>query len=135
MKHPSIYQRSLTLMTTQFAASLRFRQGILLLGFLALVSPTVINYRPYSLGWDEAYYLNRIICTNQAVYHLSLSRLDDCLAHTHKGPIMQVINLPWGKAGGMERGIGLAFVGLALFIWIFILTTYCTCLRAGIQPT
>lgn len=121
-------------MTTQLDASLRLRRGILLLCFLALVSPTVISYRSYPLGWDEAYYLNRMICTNQAVYHLSLSRLDDCLAHTHKGPIMQVVNLPWGKAGGTERGIGLAFVGLALFIWIFILITYCTCLRGGIHP-
>jgi hypothetical protein len=121
-------------MMKQYVASLRLRRGILLFGFLALVSPTIINYRPYPLGWDEAYYLNRIICTNQAVYHLSLSRLDDCLAHTHKGPVMQVINVPWGKAGGTERGIGLAFVGLALFIWTFILITYCTCLRGGIHP-
>ena len=89
----------------QFAASPRLRQGILLFGFLVLVSPTVINYRPYSLGWDEAYYLNRIICTNQAVYHLSLSRLDDCLAcseeHVQARPIQKADRLR--SAGCADR--------------------------------
>jgi hypothetical protein len=94
----------------------------------------VINYTPYPLAWDESYYLNRVICANQAVYDLSVSRLSECLAHTHKGPIMEVVNLPWGRAGGTERGIGLAFVGLALFIWILILVTYRTCLVSGIPP-
>src|SRR5205823_13397039 len=93
---------------------------------------TVINYSPYPLTWDESYYLNRIICANQAVYHFSWSRLNECLAHTHKGPIMELVNLPWGPAGGTERGIGLAFVGLALFILMLILLTYRTCLRGGI---
>ena len=106
-----------------------------LFAFLGLVSPTVIKYSPYPLPWDEAYYLNRIICANQAVYDFSLSRLSDCLEHTHKGPIMEVVNLPWGRAGGTERGIGLAFVGLALFIWVLILATYWTCLYCGVQPT
>lgn len=107
---------------------------ITLFGFLALVSPTVINYSPYPLAWDEAYYLNRIVCANQAVYSFSLSRLGDCLDHTHKGAIMDVVNLPWGPSGGTERGIGLAFGGLALFIWVLILATYRTCVYAGIPP-
>jgi len=46
---------------------------------------------------------------------------------------MEVVNLPWGKAGGTEKGIGLAFVSLTLFIWVLALATYVTCLRAGIQ--
>jgi len=107
---------------------------VLLFAFLGLVSPTVINYTPYPLPWDESYYLGRIICTNHAVYDFSLSRLSECLATTHKGPIMGLVNLPWGKVGGTELGIGLAFVGLALFIWILVLVTYLTCLRAGIPP-
>ncbi len=103
-----------------------------LFAFLGFVSPTVINYSPYQLPWDESYYLGRIICTNHAVYDFSLSRLDECLATTHKGPIMGLVNLLWGRVGGTELGIGLAFVGLALFIWILTLVTYLTCLRAGI---
>ena len=118
----------------------RFKTGpvatrwMLLLAFLGLVSPTVINYSPYPLPWDESYYLGRIICTNHAVYDFSLSRLKECLSETHKGPIMGLVNLPWGRVGGTERGIGLAFVGLAFFIWILILATYRTCLHSGIPP-
>jgi len=104
-----------------------------LFAFVGLVSPTVINYSPYPLPWDESYYLGRVVCTNHAVYDLSLSELKECLATTHKGPIMGLINLPWGRVGGTYEGIGLAFVGLALFIWILILLTYATCQRAGIQ--
>ena len=107
---------------------------VLLFAFLGLVSPTVINYAPYPLPWDESYYLGRIICTNHAVYDFSLSRLSECLAATHKGPIMGLVNLPWGRAGGTERGIGLAFVGLALFTWFLVLATYVACLRSGIPP-
>ena len=122
---------------TRFRAVVESKPGAVrwmtLFAFLALVSPTVINYSPYPLPWDEAYYLNRIICANQAVYHFSLSRLGDCLEHTHKGAIMEVVNLPWGHAGGTERGIGFAFVGLALFIWVLILATYRTCLECGIS--
>jgi len=101
--------------------------------FLALVSPVVINYSGYSLTWDESYYLGRIICINQAVYDFRLSHLNDCFVHTHKGPIMGLVNLLWGRAGGTERGIGLAFVGLAIFIWILIVATYRTCLQSGIS--
>src|SRR5258708_7024450 len=105
-----------------------------LFAFLALVSPTVINYTPYPLAWDESYYLNRIICANQSFYGFSLSRLTECLEHTHKGPIMELVNLPWGRAGGTEQGMGLAFVGLALFIWVLILVAYRTCLQCAISP-
>jgi len=101
--------------------------------FVGLVSPVVINYSPYPLPWDESYYLGRVVCTNHAVYDLSLSELKECLAATHKGPVMGLINLPWGRVGGTYEGIGLAFVGLALFIWILILLTYVICVRAGIQ--
>jgi hypothetical protein len=107
---------------------------MLLFAFLGLVSPTVINYAPCPLPWDESYYLGRVICTNHAVYDFSLSRLNECLAATHKGPIMGLVNLPWGRAGGTDRGIGLAFVGLAFFIWILVLATYLTCVRSGIPP-
>ena len=112
----------------------RLLTWVYLFAFVGLVAPTVINYRSYPLTWDESYYLNRTICGNQAVYALSLPRLADCLAHTHKGAIIYLVNLPWGKIGGSERGIGLAFVGLALLIWGLILLTYRTCLYAGIRP-
>ena len=103
--------------------------------FVGLVSPTVINYTPYPLAWDESYYLHRIICMNRAVYDLNWSRVTECLAGMHKAPIVGLINLPWGRAGGTDWGIGLAFVGLALFIWIMVLATYLTCMRGGIPPT
>jgi len=123
---------------TRLVTTLKARPAVIrwmgLFAFLALLSPTVINYTPYPLAWDESYYLNRIICANQAFYDFSLSRLSECLAHTHKGPIMELVNLPWGHAGGTEQGIGLAFVGLALFIWVLILVTYHTCLQCGISP-
>ena len=109
-------------------------QWLLLFAFLGLVSPTVIKYSPYPLSWDESYYLGRIICTNHAVYDFSLARLNECLAITRKGPIMDLVNLPWGTGGGTYRGIGLAFVGLAIFIWMLVVSTYRTCLRSGI-PT
>ena len=103
-----------------------------LFAFLGFVSPTVIAYTPYSLSWDEAYYLHRAICMNHAFYDVSLSRVAECLAGTHKGPIVELINLPWGKAGGTYAGIGLAFVGLALFIWLMVVATFLTCVRSGI---
>jgi hypothetical protein len=127
-KNPQI-ARLLTRLKSHLAT-----RWMLLFAFLALVSPTVINYSPYRLTWDESYYLGRVICTNHAVYDFSLSRLNECLAITRKGPIMGLVNLPWGKAGGTDRGIGLAFVGLAIFIWILALTTYLTCVRSGIPP-
>lgn len=119
---------------TRFKPGSRLTKWLLLFFFLALVSPTVINYSPYPLPWDESYYLGRVICTNHAVYDFSWSQLSECLATTHKGPIMGVVNLAWGRVGGTYRGIGLAFVGLALFIWVLVLLTYLTCLRAGIPP-
>jgi hypothetical protein len=118
----------------------RFKPGpsatrwLSLFAFLVLVFPTVINYSPYPLPWDESYYLGHIICTNHAVYDFSLSRLNECLAASKKGPIMGLVDLPWGRAGGIYRGIGLAFVGLAFFIWILVLATYRTCMRSGIPP-
>ena len=131
-------ERSINSMTSRLLAKLKpgpvATRWLLLFAFLGLVSPTVINYAPYSLQWDESYYLGRIICTNHAVYDLSLSRLNECLAITRKGPIMDLVNLPWGRVGGTYRGIGLAFVGLAVFIWILVLATYRTCIRSGIPP-
>ena len=118
----------------RFKPRLSLTNWLLLFAFLTLVSPTVINYSPYPLPWDESYYLGRVVCTNHAVYDFSLSELRECMATTHKGPIMGLINLPWGRVGGAYRGIGLAFVGLALFIWSLILLTWVTCLRAGIHP-
>ncbi len=109
--------------------------GGCLFAFLGLVSSTVINYSPYNLAWDEAYYLHRAICMNHAVYDLSLARITECLAGTHKGPIIELVDLPWGRTGGTDWGMGLAFVGLALFIWIMVLATYLTCLRGRIPPT
>jgi hypothetical protein len=103
--------------------------------FVALVSPTVISYSPYQLSWDESYYLGQAICANQAVYAFNATHLSGCMDESFKGPIMQVINLPWGKAGGTELGIGLAFVGLALVIWILVLSTYLACRLIGIPPT
>lgn len=108
---------------------------VLILTFLGLVSPTVINYAPYRLAWDEAYYLNRAICMNHAFYDFSLSQVNQCLAHTHKGPIIELVNLPWGRAGGSNWGIGLAFVGLALLIWLVVLATYLACVRSCIPPS
>jgi hypothetical protein len=106
---------------------------ICLLASVALVGPTVINYRPYQLAWDEAYYLGRIICVNQAVYSSSWSHFSECMANTKKGPILTVVNLPWGRTGGEEHGIGLAFVGLALLVWAVVLTTYGISLKGGIS--
>ena len=96
------------------------------------MSPTVINYAPYRLAWDEAYYLHRAICMSHPFYDFSMSRVNECLAHTHKGPIIELVNFPWGRAGGTNWGIGLAFVGLALLISLVVLTTYLTCVRSSI---
>ncbi len=120
---------------TKFTLGPRGGQWVLLLACLGLVSPTVINYTPYRLAWDESFYLNRAVCMNHAVYDFSLSRVDECLAHAAKGPIMVLIDLPWGRAGGSDWGVGLAFVGLALFIWIFALATFLTCMRCGTPST
>src|SRR5260370_25842533 len=122
--------RLLTMLKTRPTAI----RWLCLFAFLGLVSPTVINYSPYPLTWDESYYLGRIICTNHAIYDFSLSRLNECLAITRKGPIMDLVNLPWGRVGGTDRGIGLAFVGLAFFISVLVLATYVTCQRRRIPP-
>ncbi len=106
-----------------------------LLVFLGLISPTIINYTPYGLSWDPAYYLHNAVCMNHAVYDFSLTRVAECLSKTSKGPIMELFSLPWGRTGGTFWGIGLAFVGLALFIWIMVLATYLTCMRGGIPIT
>jgi hypothetical protein len=106
---------------------------ICLFTFVGLVAPTVVNYRPCQLAWDEAYYLGRIICVNQAFYSPSWSHFSECMANTKKGPILTVVNLPWGRTGGEEHGIGLAFVGLALLVWTVVLTTYGISLRGGIS--
>lgn len=105
-----------------------------LLAFIGMVAPTVINYRPYQLAWDEAYYLGRIICVNQAVYSSSGSHFSECMANTKKGPILTLVNLPWGRTGGEERGIGLAFVGLAALVWAVVLITYGMSLSSGMSP-
>jgi hypothetical protein len=102
--------------------------------FLGLASPTVINYSPQPLAWDEAYYLHRAICMNHAAYSFRWSRVTECLASTHKGPVIELIDLPWGRVGGTDWGVGLAFVALALFVWLLVLTTYLTCLGGGIPP-
>ncbi len=133
-----ISERPIIPRISQLLARLKSRpvatRRLLLFAFLCMVSPTVINYSSYPLQWDESYYLGNIICTNHAVYDFSWSRLNECLAATKKGPIMSLVNLSWGRAGGTDRGIGLAFVGLAFFIWTLVLITYLTCRRAGIPP-
>jgi hypothetical protein len=106
-----------------------------LLIFLGLLFPTVINYTPYPLAWDEAYYLHRAVCMNHAFYDFSLSQVTECLAGTHKGPIMALVSLPWGKVGGTYGGVGLAFVTLGLFVWTLALAAYLTCMRGGIPIT
>src|SRR5260370_23543218 len=77
------------------------------LGFMALIAPTIINYQPYRLQWDEAYYAHRIACMNHAVYSGGLREVVNCLSGTHKGPIMEALSLPWGPIGRGESGIGL----------------------------
>ena len=100
--------------------------------FLGLASPTVINYAPYGLSWDPAYYLHNALCMNHAVYDFSLSGVTKCLSITAKGPIMELLGLPWGRVGGTYWGVGLAFVALGLFVWTQALATYLTCIRSGI---
>jgi hypothetical protein len=110
-------------------------QWACLFAFLGLAAPTVISYASYGLSWDPAYYLHNAVCMNHAVYDFSWSRVAECLSNTSKGPIMDLFTLPWGRTGGTFWGIGLAFVGLALFIWILLLITYLTCVRARVPPT
>jgi hypothetical protein len=105
---------------------------ISLFAFLGFVSPTVINYSHYGLSWDPAYYLHNAVCMNHAIYHFGLQRISECLSSTAKGPIMEFITLPWGSQGGSYEGIGLAFVGLALFIWLMVMATYLVCMRGGV---
>jgi len=45
---------------------------------------------------------------------------------------MEFITLPWGRTGGSYGGIGLAFVGLALVIWLMVMATYLVCMRGGV---
>jgi len=102
-----------------------------MLAFMALMAPTIINYQPYPIQWDEAYYATRIACMNHAVYGGGVRDIVDCLAGAHKGPIMEVLSLPWGPVGGGEAGIGLAFVSLAVLLWLLAWATYATQIRSG----
>ena len=62
-----------------------------MLAFMALMAPTIINYQPYPIQWDEAYYATRIACMNHAVYGGGVRDIVDCLAGAHKGPIMRCV--------------------------------------------
>jgi hypothetical protein len=100
---------------------------------LGFTSPTIINYSPYGLAWDQAYHLHRAVCMNHAVYDLSYSQVTDCLARTHKDPITGLIALPWGRVGSTYWGVRLAFVALGIFVWILALATYATASRAAMS--
>jgi len=102
--------------------------------FLGFVSPGILSYSPYTIMWDEAFYAHRIVCMNRELYSLSLQGMAGCLAGAHKAPIIQLVGLPWGRAGSTEAGIGLAFVGLAFLNFALALLTYRVCVRACIAP-
>src|SRR5438309_11188272 len=85
--------------------------------FLGSVAPGILSYTPYKIYWDEAYYAHRVVCMNREFYSLNLKGMETCLAGTHKGPAIELVGLPWGPAGSTESGVGLALVGLALFIY------------------
>lgn len=105
-----------------------------MLAFLGLASPGIYSYAPYTLRWDDAFYAHRIVCMNREFYNFNVSGMADCLTGAHKSPAIQLVGLPFGPAGATETGIGLAFVGLALFNCALALLTYRVGVRAGIAP-
>ena len=112
----------------------RFQSWAWMFAFLGFVSPGILSYSPYTIMWDEAFYAHRIVCMNREFYSLSLQGMAGCLAGAHKAPIIQLVGLPWGRAGSTEAGIGLAFVGLAFLNFALALLAYRVCVRAGIAP-
>jgi hypothetical protein len=98
--------------------------GLALCLFLALVGRSVISYAPYSIAWDELYFLHRAVCVDRAVYALSLTRIGECYGSLSKSPIMTFLTLPWGPLGAGEAGVGLALVTLGILTWLVILIVY-----------
>jgi hypothetical protein len=112
----------------------RFRTWFWMILFLAAIAPGILSYAPFALHWDEAYYAHRVICMSREFQSMSLAGMAGCLAGSHKGPAIELVGLPWGRAGATESGIGLALVGLGFLNYLLALTTFGVAIRAGLTP-
>jgi hypothetical protein len=105
--------------------------GIIFALFLILVAPSIVNYTPYYLAWDDTYFFHRAVCFHDAVYRLDVAGMADCYSLVSKSPILTFTTLPWGPAASGEGLISMAMIALAIFIWIFVVVVYCVAVSAG----
>ena len=98
---------------------------------LILIGPSIVNYTPYRLAWDDTYFLHRAVCLHQAVYRLDVAGMVECYSILSKSPILTFMTLPWGSAASGEAAISLALIALAIMIWILVLVIYRVAISAG----
>lgn len=117
--------------------SARFWRGVILSSVipfalvLFLVAPSVVNYTPYPMAWDDVYFLHRAACFHDAVYRLDLRGMAECYSILSKSPVMTFFMLPWGPAASGEPGVPLALLSLAILIWIFVVLIYRAAVASG----
>jgi len=93
---------------------MRWLSALIVFACLLLAWPVVVNPALAPVGWDDAHYLHRAACITHAMFQPALTGFDDCLSLAVKAPLMAWLSWPWGPQAGLEAGIGLPFVSLAV---------------------
>jgi hypothetical protein len=111
-----------------------FLTAVIFAIFLFLVSPSIISTQEYLPAWDDQYLLHRAICVHNSFEVHSFWRFCDCYSILTKSPLMTLLTIPWGTAGGTDLGIGLSLVSLGVLIWILSIVSFYLLVRLRIQP-
>lgn len=86
------------------------------------IAPLAISGKITVLRWDDAFFLDRATCVDRALYSLSLTGVDHCLAGMLKSPLMSLLLLPAGQVSRIDQlnvaPLMLAFVTFGLAIWL-----------------
>lgn len=94
----------------------RFDLPVRSLLLMAAIAPLAVSRTVIAPRWDDAYFLERAVCVNRAVFNLSPTEVDHCLSGMMKSPLMSLLLLP---AGPLNDDIGQ--LGVATFLLAFVI--------------
>ena len=115
-------------------ANMRFNWKLLLsiAVFTLCITPTLINYAPYSFTWDDSECLWRSVAVNKAFWSGNVHGMGAAMV-SFRPPVMTLLGLPWGPLASWDAA-GKCFITLTVFTALFVACCLFLLLRVGLQP-
>lgn len=92
--------------------------------FLVILSPLANSWQRISPSWDDTFFLHNGLCVARSFWEANLKGVDICMAQIAKSPIMAMLLIPAGPAGGRIESLSVAPFILSLTIAALILVLH-----------